>query len=220
MSEQEKPVGTEYAGPSGIGRDSTWLTHEDLVEGKDATVTIKRVILYPKVKFQGGRTRLNLLGLEFDGKQRVLGLNATNRKALTKMYGNLAGGWKGKQVVLYVTETEMAGETVKCVRIRNTGARGATAAEQFLAEDEPQATSSEPVNGDPANGDADGDMPAAAFDRLCELFNVKPEERVALIQRHEGDYDAAYQDLQRMQTIAPAAEKPKRGKLAGGELGI
>jgi hypothetical protein len=38
--------------------------------------------------------------------------------------------------------------------------------------------------------------------------------------RHEGDYDAAYEDLQRMQTIAPAAEKGKRDKVAGGELAL
>lgn len=131
----ERPEGESYEGPSGIGRDSMWLTAEDLIEDKDITVTIENVIKYAKVTFQGGRTRLNLLSLKFVAKERELGLNATNRKALNKMFGNLAKGWVGQKITLYVTDTQMAGETVKCVRIRNTGARAATAAEEFLGKD-------------------------------------------------------------------------------------
>lgn len=128
----ERPIGKEYAGPSGIGRDSIWLTAEDLIEGKDTTVKIASVVLYPRVKFQGGRERTNVLSLRFVGKERELGLNATNRKALNAMFGNISKAWKGQDVTLYVGETQMAGETVKCVRIRNRGSRAATAAEEFL----------------------------------------------------------------------------------------
>jgi hypothetical protein len=131
----EKPIGKEYAGPSGVGRDSTWLTAEDLVGGKDVTVEIARVVLYPSVKFQGGRERKNMLGLEFVGKERVLGLNATNRKILNHMFGNIAKGWKGQKVTLYVTQTQLAGETVDCIRIRDRGSRAATAAEEMLHSD-------------------------------------------------------------------------------------
>jgi len=131
----EEPKGKTYEGPSGIGRDSLWLTSEDLVEGKDVTVKIADVVLYPEVKFQGGRVRNNYLGLKFAGKERVLGMNATNRKVLNKMFGNIVRGWKGKEITLYVSETQLAGETVKCVRIRDRGARAATAAEEALHED-------------------------------------------------------------------------------------
>jgi len=131
----EAPQGKEYGGPSGIGRDSVWLTAEDLVEGRDVEVKIEAVMLYPEVSFMGGRKRLNLIGLKFVGKERILGLNATNRKSLGKQFGNIAKAWKGQSITLYVTETQMAGETVKCVRIRNKGSRSATAAEQFLHED-------------------------------------------------------------------------------------
>lgn len=147
----ETPKGKAYEGPSGVGRDSVWLTAEDLIEGKDLKVTIEQVILYPEVSFQGGRKRLNLLGLKFAGKERVLGLNATNRKALNRMFGNVVKGWRAQQVTLFVSETQMAGETVKCVRIRDTGSRVATAAEQFLAED-PEPTTEHAANG---NGVAD-----------------------------------------------------------------
>jgi len=128
----DEPRGKEYTGPSGIGRDSIWLTQEDLIEGKDVSVKIESVILYPEVTFQAGRKRTNLLGLKFVGKDRILGLNATNRRALAQQFGNLAAAWKGKTISLFVTDTQMAGETVKCVRIRNKGARAATAAEQLL----------------------------------------------------------------------------------------
>ena len=137
----EEPKGSAYDGPSGIGRDSVWLTQEDLIEGKDVTVKIENVILYPKVKFQGGRERKNYLGLKFAGKDRVLGVNATARKLLNRMFGSLVRGWKGNEITLFVSECELAGETVKCIRIRDRGARAATAAEQFLVgDDEPHVT--------------------------------------------------------------------------------
>lgn len=144
----DAPVGKEYAGPSGIGRDSIWLTAEDLVEGRDVEVKIEHVILYPLVEFEKGRTRSNMLGLKFVGKARQLGLNSTNRKSLNKMFGNIVKAWSGQEITLYVSEAQIGGEkgqprkTVKCVRIRDRGARAATAAEEFLHEsDEPQAFS-------------------------------------------------------------------------------
>jgi len=130
------PKGVEYEGPSGIGRDSMWLTAEDLVEGRDIPVKIERTEHFDEVEFQEGRARKNLLGLVFVGKERILGLNATNRKTLNRMFGTLVKGWKGKDIKLYVTEVMAFGEMVKCVRIRDTGARAATAAEDFLHGDD------------------------------------------------------------------------------------
>lgn len=176
MPDRDVPVGKEYDGPSGIGRDSTWLTAEDLIEGKDLKVQIEKVVLYPSVKFQGGRVRENMIGLQFKGKARVLGLNATNRKVLNKMFGSLTRGWKGQQITLFVSETQMAGETVKCVRIRNTGSRVATAAEQFLHdEDAPMV--------------APGDT---AFERAAEMAGMTEETKQALLDRFQGDHEAAH----------------------------
>lgn len=183
MSDMERPVGKEYAGPSGVGRDSTWLTAEDLIEGRDAEVKIEKVVLYPKVKFQGGRVRENMIGLQFEGKQRVLGLNATNRKSLNKMFGNITKAWKGNTITLYVAETQMAGETVKCVRIRNNKSRPATAAETFLEDDhdEPRATTLADVQQAIADAglDTDGALKAAsdALMRDVEtLFDLADDE--------------------------------------------
>jgi len=151
----EAPQGKPYEGPSGIGRDSFWLTAEDLIEGKDQKVTIEDVILYPEVTFQAGRKRLNMLGLRFQGKERVLGLNATNRKNLNSAFGNVVRAWKGQSITLYVAETQMAGETVKCVRIRQQKARPLSAAEDMQHEDEPEATSAKSVNGEAAGPTAE-----------------------------------------------------------------
>lgn len=163
----EAPRGKPYEGPSGVGRDSCWLTSEDLIEGHDQKVKIESVLLYEEVVFQGGRKRPNYLGLKFVGKERVLGLNATNRKALNRMYGNVVRAWAGKEIWLYVSETQMAGETVKCVRIRDKGARHATAAEEFLhdkgngvEQQEPQTLADEsPLFGGAKPEEAEGAKP-------------------------------------------------------------
>ena len=150
--DREAPVGVEYDGPSGISRESTWLTHEDLVEGRDVTVTIEKVFRYPVLAFDKGRTKNNAIGLKFTGKDRVLLLNATNRKVLNAMFGSLTKGWKGQTIVLFVTETEAYGDTVKCVRIRKRGARAATAAEQFLQDEEGIEHASPEANGAETDG--------------------------------------------------------------------
>jgi hypothetical protein len=143
--EQTQAVGKEYAGPSGIARRSEWLTAEDLVEGRDVKVRIEKVIHYPSVTFEKGRTEKDMLALQFVGKERKLILNATNRKTLNRAFGVLTGPWKGQDITLYVGETQMKGEDVKCVRIRAQRSRIATAAEEALhetgaaGEDEPVA---------------------------------------------------------------------------------
>lgn len=161
----KEPEGKPYEGPSGIGRDSLWLTNEDLIEGKDIKVKIENVILYGEVEFQAGRKRKNYLGLKFVGKDRVLGVNATARKLLNRMFGNIVRSWKGQEITLYVSETQMAGETVKCIRIRDRGARAATVAEELSGgeDKEPQASGASEANGaSTTHGDAyEGDAPAA-----------------------------------------------------------
>lgn len=178
----DAPQGKSYDGPSGIGRDSFWLTAEDLIEGADVTVKIEDVKIYPKVTFQGGRERLNMLGLKFAGKQRILGLNATNRKVLNRMFGNITSAWKGESIVLYVADTMMAGETVKCVRIRDRGSRVATAAEQFLSGDEEAAPEVE-LGGD------------TKLDEACRALGMTAKAKAKLLAEHGGDMEAALKEL-------------------------
>lgn len=105
MNSHEIPQGNEYRGPSGIARDSIWLTSEDLPHDRDTIVTIESVILRRNVKMQGGRAKEIMLSLKFVGKSRELGLNATNRKTLAAITGtNQCEAWFGKKVALFVEQ--------------------------------------------------------------------------------------------------------------------
>lgn len=118
MSEHELQ-GEVYKGPSGIGRDSPWLTSEDLPADKDVPVTIESVVVYRNVTFQGGRTKPIVLALKFKDKARVLGLNSTNRKVIATLYGNDTASWFGRRIILYVDpDVRFAGKTVAAVRVR------------------------------------------------------------------------------------------------------
>lgn len=187
----EKAIGKSYDGPSGVGRDSQWLTWEDLPEGKALTATIEDVQLFQDIKFQGGRTKDRMLGLKFVRGTRILGLNATNRKILVKMFGNSTGGWKQQQVELYVAQTQMAGETVNCVRIRDRGSRAVAAGKAALA------AAPKPGNG------AAGELPltgvAPTWPVLMAQQSVRlgltDEETNAIVDNHQGDFEAAYKEL-------------------------
>jgi hypothetical protein len=141
--------GVPYDGPSGVARDSDWLNSEDLIKGKDQQVKIEKVLRRDNHKFEGGGKKDEVipvyLSLKFEGKGRELGLNATNRKILSKMFGSRTGAWIGKTITLYVTQCLAWGETVDCVRIRDTGSRPATAAEAFLDDAEAKASAPAPT---------------------------------------------------------------------------
>ena len=112
--------GQEFDGTAAEMRDSPWLSAEDLVPapGKQATVTIERVMKYRNVQFDKGRSKPEAYALKFAGKQRELVLNATNRKKLVELFGPKVDDWKRQKVSLYVSSTTLAGKTVPCIRIR------------------------------------------------------------------------------------------------------
>lgn len=120
MSSFQTPEGQVYKGPSGIARDSVWLTAEDLPRDKDVVVEIESVNLRRNVTFQGGRKKPAIISLKFKGKDRELGLNATNRKTLAMLFGSSeCGAWFGKRVALYVdANVRFGNDTVAAVRIR------------------------------------------------------------------------------------------------------
>lgn len=117
----DTPPGTDYRGPSGIARDSTWLTSEDLPHDKDTVVEIETVRLRKNLQMQGGRPKNIALSLKFKGKQRELMLNSTNRKMLARLCNtNECGGWFGKRITLFVEQgvRRPDGTTGPAVRIR------------------------------------------------------------------------------------------------------
>lgn len=86
------------------------------LNGKDVTVTIARVEAGTLNGSSGRKAKKPVV--YFEGKEKGLALNATNCKTVAKLYGNYTEKWIGKQITLYPTTTEMAGETVECIRVR------------------------------------------------------------------------------------------------------
>lgn len=130
----ETPAPKQWDGPSGIARDSVWLTQEDIPHDRDTVLTIERVNRRDEVKFQGtGKAKPVVLSLQFKGVRRELGLNATNRKALARLFGSKCAGWVGKRIALFVQQgvSSPQGE-VPAVRIR--------------AKELPQETATAPVD--------------------------------------------------------------------------
>ena len=99
------PPGVHYKGPSGIARESTWLTSEDLPHDRDTPVQIEAVVRRDNLTMEKGRTKSVALSLRFVGRKRELLLNATNRKTLAALIGtNESAAWFGKWVALFVEQ--------------------------------------------------------------------------------------------------------------------
>lgn len=103
---------------------SDYLAAPDL-RGKDATLTIRRVLV-EDLKTKEGTEKKGIVYFEEtkakadqDGtKEKRLVLNKTNAKTIAKMYGNEIEKWAGCRVTLFPTTTPAFGETVDCIRIR------------------------------------------------------------------------------------------------------
>jgi len=141
MSDFDLPPGQDYKGPSGIARDSNWLTNEDLPHDRDVRVTIEKVVLRRNVKFQGGRTKPVSLALKFAGKGRELALNATNRKVLAALFGPDTGAWFDKPVLLFVEQgvRRPDGTNGPAVRIRAKRVEAAPDGEKQPAGFDPES---------------------------------------------------------------------------------
>lgn len=94
--------------------------------GADRLVTIERVEA-GTVRNATKKNRKPLLFVR--GKKLPLALNKTNAKTIASLYGTDTRAWAGKQIVLYPTTTEFAGETVECIRVRPTVPNARTRAE-------------------------------------------------------------------------------------------
>lgn len=92
---------------------SNYIKASDLKENH-VVVTIDRVEFEPV-----GRDKEMKAVVYFVGKQKGMVLNKTNARKITEVTGSaLTEDWHGHAIVLYPTETEFAGETVECIRIK------------------------------------------------------------------------------------------------------
>lgn len=91
---------------------SKWLKASDL-NGKPALVTIKEFTV--EKMNDGGKKP----AVWFKEEDKALILNITNGKKIEGICGSAdPDNWIGKRIVIFPTETEMAGDTVECIRVR------------------------------------------------------------------------------------------------------
>lgn len=86
--------------------------------GKDVTVTIDRVTAGELTAMGGRKSKKPLCWFKEGREKKPLALNSTNCKAIAQLYGNDTAEWIGKRITIYPTQTQMAGETVDCIRVR------------------------------------------------------------------------------------------------------
>ena len=56
--------------------------------------------------------------LSFVGKEKMLVLNKTNSMAIAEQHGTQTENWKGKQIIIFPTQTDFGGRVVPCIRVR------------------------------------------------------------------------------------------------------
>jgi hypothetical protein len=124
----KKMKSTEYKGKVSGMKASPWLGSEDLLGISPQEVKISGVFQHEDVQLEAGRKEKMLFAVGFEKIPKQLILNATNRKALSRLFGADVKNWAGKSVSLYVQDGirkpgGKAGETTTGLRI---GAPGAT----------------------------------------------------------------------------------------------
>jgi len=88
------------------------------LKGQDVTVTIERVTAGELTALGGRKSKKPLCYFKEGREKKPLALNSTNCKAIAAMYGNDTEQWVNKRITIYPTTTQMAGETVECIRVR------------------------------------------------------------------------------------------------------
>ena len=91
-----------------------YLKASDL-KNQDATVTISGVVL-EDVGSEGKKEEKAVV--YFQGKDRGLVLNKTNSGVISDLYGDETDNWVGKMITMFPTQTDFAGKSVECIRIR------------------------------------------------------------------------------------------------------
>jgi len=92
------------------------LCAEEL-EGRDVSVVIDSVG-FGEVG-EEKKTKGIIFFKEHGGRGLVL--NRTNLSRIIELHGDDTDQWAGKSITLYPSETELAGKTVDCIRVRPKG---------------------------------------------------------------------------------------------------
>jgi len=92
---------------------SKYLKASDL-QGAEPVVTMSRVEFEPV-----GQKKEMKAVLYFHHKEKGLVLNKTNANKITELTGSaITEEWDGHKIRLFATETQFAGDTVDCIRVK------------------------------------------------------------------------------------------------------
>lgn len=91
-----------------------FVSAQDL-HGQSVTCTIERVTVEDLDDDNGGTAKPVCY---FTGMTKGLVLNKTNAMTIAAAYGNETDAWRGRQVVVYPTETDFRGKLTACIRVR------------------------------------------------------------------------------------------------------
>jgi hypothetical protein len=97
-------VSEEYGG--------SFLKAADL-QGRTVPCVIDRVT---KEEFRDGELKWVV---SFKGKDKRLVLNKTNADLIALQHGDEMDQWAGRTIKLYPTKTQMAGQTMDCIRVKD-----------------------------------------------------------------------------------------------------
>jgi hypothetical protein len=91
---------------------SKFVAAQDLC-GQDVTVVIAGI----KVEKVGSDEEQRPV-IYFQGMHKGMVLNRTNARRIEQLYGGETDAWLGRPITIYPSETDFAGETVPCIRVR------------------------------------------------------------------------------------------------------
>ena len=98
--------------------DRDYIGSFDLPEGRDLTLTVKRVVGGDLVAMGGRKSKKPIVHFHEDVKPLIC--NKTNGKTIAALYTNYVQDWVGKRITLFVSVTRNPDGTgdVPCIRIR------------------------------------------------------------------------------------------------------
>lgn len=92
---------------------SKYISAEDL-GGEVVPLTIKSIT---QEEMPNGDGEMRPV-LYFEGVAKGMVLNKTNAKRIAAMYGEDTDSWIGREILIYPSETDLRGETVPCIRVK------------------------------------------------------------------------------------------------------
>lgn len=91
--------------------NSDYLKAQDIPPGREVNVKVSNAEI---IKMDDK----DKIALSFEGKEKRLVLNKTNAVAISHVYGEDALAWRGKDIILYSTKVDYAGQMVDAIRVR------------------------------------------------------------------------------------------------------